>query len=83
MNARCDKKLVRPTAIVLSIDKNRSGCQISKIRISDDSRYHPTRRRLTPSSLIRSTRAGERLMKAAGTYSLVETRLVYDGNVNR
>ncbi|KYM96179.1 hypothetical protein ALC62_13231 [Cyphomyrmex costatus] len=30
---------------------------------------HPARWRLTPSSLIRSTRAGERLMKAAGSYS--------------
>lgn len=54
------------------------------VRIGGDSQY-PARRRLTPSSLIRSTRAGERLMKAAGSYSsrLVEARLVYDGNVDQ
>ncbi|KYQ51562.1 hypothetical protein ALC60_09328 [Trachymyrmex zeteki] len=38
------------------------------VRIGGDSQ-HPARWRLTPSSLIRSTRAGERLMKAAGSYS--------------
>lgn len=27
------KKLIQLTAIILSIDKNRSGCQISRIRI--------------------------------------------------
>ncbi|KYN42395.1 hypothetical protein ALC56_03155 [Trachymyrmex septentrionalis] len=38
------------------------------VRIGGDSQ-HPALWRLTPSSLIRSTRAGERLMKAAGSYS--------------
>lgn len=54
------------------------------VRVGGDSQY-PVRRRLTPSSLIRSTRAGERLMKAAGSYSsrLVETRLVYDRNMDQ
>lgn len=44
-NAGYDKKLVRLTAIMLSIDKNHSGCQISRIRIRDSNQ-----RRFTVSS---------------------------------